>query len=227
MILREERIGNQRLILGDCREIVGALEFDAICADPPYGMAFQSNHRNVKHKAIANDGDVTLLHWTCTLPASHSKYVWMRWDNLAQVPMPRSLVTWVKDNHSMGDLDHEHGRQTEVCAFYRGPDHRWPAYRPNDVLKCARTGNEFHPTEKPVALMREVVGWTCGVVLDPFMGSGTTLVACQKLGRHGIGIELDPDYFEIACRRVEEAARQPDLFIAETRQPPKQEAMDL
>ena len=227
VIRRDERIGNQRLILGDCREIIGGLTFDAICTDPPYGMAFCSNHRNVKHKAIANDGDVTLLQWACELPARHSKYVWMRWDNLAQVPMPRSLVTWVKDNHSMGDLDHEHGRQTEVCAFYRGPDHRWPAYRPNDVLKCARTGNEFHPTEKPVALMCEVVGWTLGTVCDPFMGSGTTLVACQKLGRHGIGIELDPDYFEIACRRVDEAARQPDLLIPETRIPPKQEALDL
>lgn len=63
-------------------------------------------------------------------------------------------------------------------------------------------------------------------ILDPFMGSGTTLVACAKLGRKGIGIELDPDYFDIACQRVEEAYRQPDLFV----EPPaklKQEAMDL
>jgi len=63
-------------------------------------------------------------------------------------------------------------------------------------------------------------------ILDPFMGSGTTLVACQKLGRYGIGIEIDPDYFEIACRRVDEAARQPDLFI-EPAPKPQQEAMDL
>jgi DNA modification methylase len=58
------------------------------------------------------------------------------------------------------------------------------------------------------------------------MVSGTTLVACQKLGRYGIGIEIDPEYFEIACRRVEEAARQPDLFI-EPAPKPQQEAMDL
>jgi DNA modification methylase len=61
-------------------------------------------------------------------------------------------------------------------------------------------------------------------ILDPFMGSGTTLVACAQMGRAGIGIELDPDYFEIACRRVEEAYRQPDLFIEAPKQPdPKQE----
>lgn len=63
-------------------------------------------------------------------------------------------------------------------------------------------------------------------ILDPFLGSGTCLVACAKLGRKGIGIELDPDYFDIACKRVEEAYRQPDLFVAPP-EPPKQEAMDV
>ena len=73
-----------------------------------------------------------------------------------------------------------------------------------------------HPTEKPLSLMTEILTDFTNfgdVVLDPFMGSGTTLVACAKLGRKGIGIELDPDYFEIACRRVEEAYRQPDFFV--------------
>ena len=78
---------------------------------------------------------------------------------------------------------------------------------------CARTGNDLHPTQKPVALMEVVVGWTLGVVIDPFMGSGTTLVACAKLGRKGIGIELDEEYFEIACKRVRDAYAQPDLFV--------------
>lgn len=83
-----------------------------------------------------------------------------------------------------------------------------------------------HPTEKPWRLMAELLrdftspGQT---ILDPFLGSGTTLVACQKMGRHGTGIELDPDYFEIACKRVDEAARQPDLLITETRTAPVQE----
>lgn len=224
--MKEERIGDCRLILADCRDVLDGLAYDAICTDPPYGMEFRSNHRAVKHKAIANDGATDLLRWACDLPASHSKYVWMRWDNLRDVPMPRSLITWVKNNHSMGDLDHEHGRKTEVCAFYNGPQHVWPSYRPNDVVMCPRTGNEHHPTEKPVALMVEVVGWTRGAVLDPFAGSGTTGVACAKLGRPFVGVEIDPDHFETACRRVEEAYRQPSLFIP---QPPKpeQKALDL
>ena len=65
-----------------------------------------------------------------------------------------------------------------------------------------------------------------GVILDPFMGSGTTLVACAKLGRKGIGIEMDPDYFEIACKRVEDAYRQPDLFVAPPEKP-QQETLPL
>lgn len=227
MSFREERIGNCRLVLGDSTSIVpllGAIE--SVVTDPPYGMAFQSNHRTIRHRKIINDAGVAMLRWACTIEAAHSRYVWMRWENLKDIPMPRSLITWVKNNHSMGDLEHEHGRKTEVCAFYKGPHHRWPSQRPVDVVSAVRTGNEYHPTEKPVSLMQEVVGWTIGTVLDPFMGSGTTLVACAKMGRKGIGIEIDPDYFEIACKRVEEAYRQPDLFV-EPPKKPEQTGFDL
>lgn len=211
--LRHERISGCDLYLGDALETFGHLSFDSLVTDPPYGMAFQSNYREKRHRAILNDDSLRLLQWACEIKANHSSYVWMRWDNLREVPRPKSLITWVKDNWSMGDLDHEHGRQTEVCAFYPGPNHIWPKGRPSDVIKCPRTGNEHHPTQKPVQLMSAVVGWTMGVVLDPFMGSGSTLVACANLGRSGIGIELDPEYFDIACRRVDAASRQPDLFV--------------
>ncbi len=227
-IKREERIGDCRLILGDCLEVMGELgPVDVVVTDPPYGMSFQSNYRIERHKSIENDGDVRLLQWACEIHAAHSKYIWMRWDNLGDISKPRSLITWVKNNHSMGDLEHEHGRKTEVCAFYKGEDHFFPAGRPVDVITVARTGNEYHPTQKPVDLMRNVIEWTDGVVFDPFMGSGTTLVACAKLGRKGIGIELDPDYFDIACARVEEAYRQPDLFVAPPTTPPEQTGMDI
>lgn len=224
---RRVEIGDCVLYEGDCLSIMPLLgSVDAVVTDPPYGMMFQSNYRAIQHRPIANDGDVKLLQWACNLQVSHSKYVWMRWDNLPEVPMPRSLITWVKNNHSMGDLEHEHGRKTEVCAFYKGPQHFFPTGRPVDVVSATRSGNEHHPTEKPVDLMRSVIDWTDGAVIDPFMGSGTTLVACAKLGRKGIGIELDPDYFDIAVKRVEEAYRQPDLFVAPP-EPPKQEAFDV
>jgi site-specific DNA-methyltransferase (adenine-specific)/modification methylase len=86
-----------------------------------------------------------------------------------------------------------------------------------------------HPTQKPLGVMEWCLTHIpdAKTILDPFMGSGTTLVACQRMGRHGIGIELDPDYFEIACKRVDEATRQPDLFVAAPPTKPVQEGFDL
>ena len=80
--------------------------------------------------------------------------------------------------------------------------------------RCNKDHGKQHPTQKPVALMEWCLGFlpNAQTILDPFMGSGTTLVACANLGRRGIGIEIDPKYFEIACRRVEAAYRQPRLF---------------
>ena len=92
----------------------------------------------------------------------------------------------------------------------------------------AREGS-VHPTQKPIALMKWCLGFLpkAETILDPFMGSGTTLVACAKLGRKGVGIELDPEYFEIACKRVQAAYDQPDLFVSQPEPQPTQEAMDL
>ena len=86
-----------------------------------------------------------------------------------------------------------------------------------------------HPTQKPLPLIQwciERLPETAQTILDPFMGSGTTGVACAKLGRKFIGIELEPKYFDIACRRIEDAYKQPDLFTAPPEKP-KQEAMEL
>ncbi len=91
-------------------------------------------------------------------------------------------------------------------------------------------GKTGHPAVFPIKLASDhVFSWTDAgdVILDPFMGSGTTLVACAKMGRKGIGIELDPDYFEIACKRVEEAYAQPDLFVEPPAPSPTQGGLDL
>lgn len=89
----------------------------------------------------------------------------------------------------------------------------------------------LHPNEKPLRLMQSVVGTHSNegdVVLDPFMGSGTTLAACATMGRAGIGIEIDEGYFDIACKRIRDAYAQPDFFVEQERPAPaKQEALDL
>lgn len=208
-------IGNATLYCGDCREILPSISFDSVVSDPPYGMAFQSNFRNEQHREIANDQNEELLLWACDLRPNHSSYLFCRWDNIASVPKPKSLITWVKNNWSMGDLEHEHARQTEVALFYPGPNHDFPKGRPTDMIKAPRTGNDHHPTEKPVQLMMAMIEWTRGIVLDPFMGSGSTIVAASRLGRPSIGIEIDQEYFDIACKRIEDAQRQGDLFLGD------------
>ena len=194
---------------GDCREIMPELgKVDAVVTDPPYGMSFVSNYRSVQHMAIANDDDVDLLRFACNIPVSHSKYIFCRWDNLNDVPKPKSYITWVKNNWSMGDLNHEHARQSEGILFYKGDNHFFPLSRPTDVVQTKRTGNDLHPTQKPVDLMEAVIKWTDGLVLDPFMGSGTTLVAAKQLGRKAIGIELEEKYCEIAVKRLSQEVLQ-------------------
>ena len=85
-----------------------------------------------------------------------------------------------------------------------------------------------HPTQKPLALMEWCLGFVpdAATILDPFMGSGTTLVACQRLGRMGTGIEIDPEYWTVACERVHKAWQQADLFIQSPTAPePQQERL--
>lgn len=209
-------IGNATLYCGDCMDIIPALgPIDAVVTDPPFGMCFVSNSRReeTKHKAIHNDDSEELLKMACNIDAKHSSYIFCRWDNLPNVKKPKSLITWVKNNHSMGDLYHEHARKTEVVLFYPGQNHFFTNGRPTDVIFADRTGNEIHPTQKPVSLMKQIVSFTDGCIFDPFMGSGTTGVAAVQMGLKFIGIELDPDYFKIACKRIEDAQRQGDLFL--------------
>ena len=198
---------------------------DVLVTDPPYGMQFRSNYRAKKHAAIAFDDENWPLEFACAYPVRHSRYVFARWDDLPRVPKPRSLVTWVKNNWSMGDLEHEHARQTEVAFFYPGPEHRFPNGRPPDVIVAPRTGNVFHPTEKPVQLMAAILRWTDGVVTDCFMGSGTTGVACAQQGRGFIGVELDAGYFDIACRRISDELRRPRMPMDEPHSAPVQESL--
>jgi len=189
---------------GDCREIIPRLpNVDIVLSDPPYGMNFQSNRRAKKHKKIANDDRLPLdLIYFAMSKAERAAYFFCRWDNLRQMPTPKSVIAWVKNNWSMGDLKHEHGRQWEACCFYPMAGHEFIRRIP-DVIKCDRTENKMHPTEKPVSLLATILNSNvCDTVLDPFMGSGTTLRASMDLGKKCIGIEVEEKYCEVAVKRL-------------------------
>lgn len=120
------------------------------------------------------------------------------------------------------------GAEIFVCAHPNGKK-RWNGGGRRNVFRHAvngERGNKAHPTQKPTSLMREVVELFSDpgeAIIDPFMGSGTTGIAAVQLGRKFTGIEIQPKYFDIACRRISDALARPDLFI-EPPKPPKQES---
>lgn len=203
-IYYEEKDPDLRIYCGDCNEIMQLMDsVDLVITDPPYGMNFQSNYRLVKHDKIANDTELPIHSIDLARSrALRASYFFCRWDNLYQMQKPKSVLAWVKNNWSMGDLEHEHGRQWEAICFYPANGHKFYERIP-DVIKDNRTGNDFHPTQKPVGLIRRLIESNHGdLILDPFLGSGTTLVACKELNRNGIGIEISEKYCEIAKKRL-------------------------
>ena len=201
------KIDKCQLYLGDCEKILPVItDYDMLLTDPPYGMNFRSNYRSKKYSYIKGDNNLPLSKiYLAIHKAMHSAYVFCRWDNLHEMPKPKSFLVWIKNNWSMGDLKHEHGRQWEGCCFYPKQNHKFVKRIP-DVIACKRTGNILHPTQKPIELMETIIKANeVETVCDPFMGSGTTGVACVKLGKTFTGIEIDEEYFDIACNRIRDA----------------------
>ena len=232
-ILKDERIGNQRLILGDCLSIMLTLgRFDAVVTDPPYGIGFSHGGgggklaRSTKLDHMPIIGDEKPFDPAPLLALGIPAVLWGGNHFADRLPASQSWLTWDKRcaDYSNDQADCEMA-WTNLGFPARMFRHVWNGMLRGSESKTPRV----HPTQKPVALMEWCLGFLpdAKTILDPFMGSGTTLVACQRMGRHGTGIELDPDYFDIACRRVDEAARQPDLLIPETLPQPTQEAMDI
>lgn len=225
-IIREERIGNQRLILGDCLAVMPMLgRFDAVVTDPPFGIGYSSNSFGGKngygHRYEQKDWDSAAPDLTAFLDLNVAMMVWG--GNYFPLPPSRGWLSWLKPDalRTFSDM--------ELCWTNLSIPAKTFSYSARAVGYERLDAGFGHPTQKPLPLMEWCLGFLpdAKTILDPFMGSGTTLVACQRMGRHGTGIELDPDYFEIACRRVDEAARQPDLLIPETRTAPVQQGLDL
>lgn len=213
---RVERIGDATLYLGDCRDILPTLgKVDAVVTDPPYGIAHSSNHgASWAGTQIANDGDVAARDAALAAVKAPSAIVFGSWKR-AKPAGTHTVLIWDKgDAAGMGDLsipwkpNHE-----EIYVIGKGfAGHRGPGVLRHTNIIWESLGRE-HPHAKPVSLMVDLVGKVIGrTILDPFMGSGTTGVACVQLGRSFIGCEISPAYFDIACRRIEEAYRQPRLF---------------
>ena len=195
---------------GDCREIDAWLSADVLVTDPPYGMSFLSS-RTKGSARIANDHDTATRDAALALWGARPAVVFGTW----KAPRPADTTTvlvWDKSDGvgpGMGDLGAAFGTSHEEIYLLGA----WPKQRDRQgsVLRTAcAMGNPFglvavtgHPTPKPLALMeRLILAAPPGTIADPFMGSGSTLVAAKNLGRRAIGIEIEERYCEIAAKRL-------------------------
>jgi site-specific DNA-methyltransferase (adenine-specific) len=213
---RIETIGPATLYLGDCRDILPTLgKVDAVVTDPPFGVG---NFIQVTGRIGGRGSNIgKTVDWNEAAPPAEV------FDMLRRISTHRIIfganffncfedrggaIVWLKDqmmpNFSKADIAScTHFQKTEVVRI------------PWTNFTVTHKAESDHPCERPVELYSWCIRYLppCQTILDPFMGSGTTGVAAVKLGRKFIGIEIEPKYFDIACRRIEQATRQPDLFI--------------
>ena len=211
--MRIETIGNAMLYQGDCREILPLLpKVDAVITDPPYGIGKDGQ----KESTGIHGGrkGYEFMGWDRTRPAkdvfdliiskSNQVIIWGGNYFADMLPASQKWLVWDKGqriNQSDGEL---------AWTSFEGALRIFTLNR----VSLMTDGAE-HPTQKPVYLMEWCLSFidvSRETILDPFMGSGTTGVACMNLGRKFIGIEIEPKYFDIACRRIEDAQRQQRMF---------------
>lgn len=203
---RVERIGDATLYLGDCLEILPTLgPVDAVVTDPPYGIGINKSNRLSVSRGHGgetwDDQPIDRARLDALIGLAPRHVIWG--GNYFDLPPTRCVLVWdkVNDGRDFADLEMAWTDIDSVARIFR--------MRPMNM-----DGGKLHPTQKPVELMKWCIEKTdAKSVCDPFMGSGTTGVACAKLGRKFVGIEIEPKYFDIACRRIEDAYKQGDMFI--------------
>jgi DNA modification methylase len=214
--MKIERIGDCTLYLADCTVLVNQVPKDAaLVTDPPYGIN-ESSKKVASRGKLAKPKDYGDFNWDKTAPQdlinlyrarTKNQIIWG--GNYFDLPPTSCYLVWDKQNgaNDFADCELAYTNLKMAVRIFRW---RW-----NGMI---RRGNEEreHPTQKPLELMKWCIGRLpepSSVILDPFMGSGTTGVACAKMGRKFIGIEKDARYFDIACERISDAYKQPDLFV--------------
>jgi site-specific DNA-methyltransferase (adenine-specific) len=235
---RVETIGDATLYLADCREIMPTLgKIDAVVTDPPYGIGYDHSgggglDKSWRKSARRNTGTIAgdnkpfdpepwlafpevimfgADHFYPRLPDSGR---WLAWDKKAG---------WLFEDN-FADVEfawHSEEGAAKIISYL------WKGVRQDGEKGLPK----YHMSQKPIAVMEWLIKQLRGpaqIILDPFMGSGTTGVAAVKLGRQFIGIEIEPKYFDIACRRIEAATRQPDMLVElEKRTAEIQQTLDL
>ena len=214
---RVETIGNATLYLGDCRDVLPTLpKVDAVITDPPYGIGEAAGKNASRGKlAVAKDfgndswDDEPISPDLIQMVRHAGKWTVIFGGNYYALPAARCWLVWDKENGESDFADCELA-WTNLPKAVRRIRYMW-----NGMLRANGEVRGDHPTQKPIGVMAWAINHVpepCRTILDPFMGSGTTGVAAMNLQRQFIGIEREAKYFDIACRRIEDAQRQGRLI---------------
>ena len=232
--MRVEQIGDCTLYLGDCLEILDGLQVDAVVSDPPYGISFAHGGNDksgigkgryaTKFAKVSIAGDDHPFDPAPLIAAAPTVILWGGNHFASSLPSSSSWFVWDKraSSHHTNDFADCELAWTNRKGVARVFRHQW-----DGMMRASERGVErVHPTQKPIELMRWCLEQIpeANTICDPYMGSGTTGVACAKMGRKFIGVEIDEGYFDIACERIRKAYAQPDMFI-ERPAPAKQLSM--
>ena len=217
------QIGNATLYLGDCMDILPTLDMvDAVITDPPYGIDvanknFLGKEKRKGHKAQLRDYGHS--EWDKTAPSkkvidairNSANLQIIFGGNYFELPPSRCWLIWDKETGNSTFADAEMA-WTNLNKTIKIKKYLWLG-----MLRENKESRGDHPTQKPIGIMKWCIEQAGNpeTILDPFMGSGTTGVAAIQMGRKFIGIEREPKYFDIACKRIEQAVAQPQLFEPE------------
>lgn len=242
VIKKEVVIGDCRLLLGDAMQIMPTLpKVDLVVSDVPYALTTGGISKSSKTMSgifashnYANDGQLIMA--TVPFPEMMAAiydalvvdadcYVMSNDKNLHPLTDAalgagfglHNVLVWDKVTPT---ANRWYMKNLEFTAYlWKGRARTINDPSSKQLLRGGIDKTTGHPTEKPVHLMAEYVrnsSKKADVVLDPFMGSATTGVACVNLGRKFVGIEIDAGFFDIACDRIRDAYRHPDMFVSET-----------
>lgn len=207
MTTRIEKIGNATLYLGDCLDILPTLDkVDAVITDPPYGIGMDGGKiGKASYKKHSNwDAFAPDVSWIVAMNIPTVIFG----GNYFDLPASKCWLVWDKETAGVTTFADAELAWTNLDKAVRLKRHLWsgPYMKEKEI--------RFHPTQKPLGVMKWAIEQAGNpqIILDPFMGSGTTGVACAQLGRSFIGIEREPAYFDIACKRIEQAYKQGQLF---------------
>jgi site-specific DNA-methyltransferase (adenine-specific)/modification methylase len=215
------QIGNATLYLGDCSEILPTLgKFDAVVTDPPYGIGIDSSMAKTSGKQsggmkapkgiyqTTNWDDKPITKEITDLLRNISNWQIIFGGNYFELPPTKCWLLWDKEiNGNFADAEMAWTNLDKPVKLKR--------YMWNGMLRANKELRGDHPTQKPIGIMKWCISHlpeNTQTIIDPFMGSGSTGVACMDMGKTFIGIEKEQKYFDIACQRIEYAQKQERLF---------------